>query len=343
MKILLIGGGLIGRERLDALKLISTNFSLDIDITVVDKNQQTLSIVKDKYNCKCASKITDLTSNSYDWVFISTPHSEAADLIIESFAIAKNILVEKPLGRNLEECNMIIDKKPQNVNIYVGLNYRFYSGINQLLNHVKGGFFGDIISVNMILGHGNSPGMEKSWKLDPILCGGGCLIDPGVHLLDLAIVMSDSELKVKGGSYWNGFWNTGIEEEVHICLGNKNNTIFNIQTSLNRWKSTFRIEVNGTEGYGVVNGRGRSYGNQEYLTGKRWGWQSGVSQSESEINHLENYSADDSFYESMIALLSLESSQITNNIILPATEVDGKNAMRLLKVCRASLDLNDSC
>ena len=343
MKILLIGGGLIGRERLDALKLISTNFSLDIDITVVDSNQQTLSFVKDKYNCTCASKITDLTSNSYDWVFVSTPHSEAIDLIIESYQIAKNILVEKPLGRNLEECNKIIDKKPQNVNLYVGLNYRFYSGINQLLNHVKEGFFGDIISVNMILGHGNAPGMEKSWKLDPIMCGGGCLIDPGVHLLDLALIISDSELKVNGGSYWNGFWKTGIEEEVHICLDNKNKTIFNIQTSLNRWKSTFRIEVNGSDGYGIVSGRGRSYGNQEYITGKRWGWQSGVSQTESEYHHLDNYSADDSFYECMIALFSLESTQITNNIIRPASEVDGKNVMRLLKDCRESLDLNDSC
>ena len=343
MKILLIGGGLIGSERLDSLKLISANYSVKMDITVVEKNQETLSLLKEKYHCKCVTKLTDLTSNSYDWIFVSTPHSEAVDLAIESFGLGKNILVEKPLGRNLEECKRIIDKKPNDVNLYVGLNYRFYLGINQLLNHVREGFFGDVISVNMILGHGNSPGMEKTWKLDPILCGGGCLIDPGVHLLDLALLISNSELKVLGGSYWNGFWNTGIEEEAHICLKNKKNTIFNIQTSLNRWKSTFRIEVNGTEGYGIVNGRGRSYGNQEYITGKRWGWQSAVSQTESESHHLDNYSANDSFYECMIALFSLESSQISKNSILPATEIDGKKVMNLLKDCRMSLGLDDTC
>lgn len=343
MKILIIGGGLIGRERLDALYLISNNHSIDFDITVIDKNQETLSLIKEKYDCKIVSKITDLTSNFYDWIFVCTPHSEAPEAIYKSFSFGKNILVEKPLGRNLEECEEILDKKPKDVQLYVGLNYRFYLGINKLLNHVKENFFGEIISVNMTLGHGNSPGMEKSWKLDPILCGGGCLIDPGVHLLDLALLISDGDLKVKGGKFWNGFWKTGIEEEAHIYLINKNNSIFNLQTSLNRWKSTFRIEVNGTEGYGIVNGRGRSYGNQEYITGKRWGWQSGVSQAESETNHLENYSADDSFYESMLALFSLESSQITNTSIFPANDVDGRKVMSLLKDCRVSLDIDDTC
>ena len=343
MKILLIGGGLIGCERLDALKSISINYSVDFDITVVDQNEETLRLLKEKYNCHVYAKINDVDTNTYEWVFVCTPHSEAPEIIIESFSFSKNILVEKPLGRNLEECEKILDKKPKDVQLYVGLNYRFYQGINKLLNHVRENFFGDIISVNMILGHGNSPGMEKSWKLNPISCGGGCLIDPGVHLIDLALLISDSELKVKGGEFWNGFWKTGIEEEAHIHFVNKNNSIFNLQTSLNRWKSTFRIEVNGTKGYGIVNGRGRSYGNQEYITGKRWGWQSGGSQADSETNHLENYSADDSFYESMLALFSLESSQITNNIILPATEVDGKNVMRLLKDCRVILGIDDTC
>ena len=41
--------------------------------------------------------------------------------------------------------------------------------------------------------------------------------------------------------------------------------------------------------------------------------------------------------------ITSDNLQITNNIIRPATEVDGKNVMRLLKDCRESLDLNDSC
>jgi predicted dehydrogenase len=234
LKILIVGAGLIGKDRITALKKISSNYSMELDITVVDKNEKLLDEIKDEFKLQVNNNFNDELVNNPDWIFICTPHSVAPDLLIDSFNYCKNILVEKPLGRNLEECNKILEAKSDDINLYVGYNYRFYLGINLLLNHVKNNFFGDLISVNMILGHGNSPGMENTWKLDPIMCGGGCLIDPGVHLLDIALSITNSELKVNGGSFWKGFWKTGIEEEAHIILEDNNNVIFNIQTSLNR-------------------------------------------------------------------------------------------------------------
>jgi len=342
MKILIVGGGLIGKERITALKKISSNYSMEIDITVVDKSEKLLDEIKDEFKLQVNNNFKEELVKDPDWIFISTPHSVAPGLLIDSFNHSKNILVEKPLGRNLEECNKIIDAKPDDIKLYVGYNFRFYLGINLLLNHIKNNVFGELISVNMIMGHGNAPGMENSWKLNPSMCGGGCLIDPGVHLLDIALSISNSELKVKGGSSWNGFWKTGIEEEAHIILEDDDNVIFNIQTSLNRWRSKFILEVNGTEGYGIVSGRGRSYGDQVYKTGKRWGWQSGNSQADTEIIHLENYTADDSFYEEMISLFSLTSKNIPENRIYNSDYTSGKDVMKLLKKCRNVLQLKDN-
>jgi hypothetical protein len=80
---------------------------------------------------------------------------------------------------------------------------------------------------------------------------------------------------------WEGFWNTGIEEEAHVLMLS-GNTIINLAVSVVRWRSLFRIEVQGVEGYGRVEGRGRSYGTQTYLRGRRWAWQSGKAQAETE-------------------------------------------------------------
>ena len=341
MNILLIGAGLIGQERLLAIQKIALDHSLTIDINVVDTNEDLLAEVKERFDVQVNNNINEELVKNPDWVFISTPHSVAPDIIIDSYNYTKNVLVEKPLGRNLEECNKILKEKPDDVNLYVGLNYRFYEGINLLLNHVRKNLFGELISVNMILGHGNSPGMENSWKLDPIMCGGGCLIDPGVHLLDIALSISNSELKVKGGSLWKGFWKTGIEEEAHIILEDNNDVIFNIQTSLNRWRSSFRLEVNGTEGYGIVSGRGRSYGDQSYKTGARWGWESGNSQAESETYHLDKGKAEDSFYEEIVSLFSLPSKKIKDSKIYNADHQSGKEVMQLLRECRKELQLKD--
>ena len=171
LNILVVGAGLIGQERIAALLNISLDFKIKIDITVVDKNENQLKAIHEKYDLNISTEINEELIKNPDWIFISTPHAVAPEILISSFRYCNNILVEKPLGRNLKECMKVIDTKPENINLYVGYNYRFYRGINMLLNHVKDNYFGDIISVNMLLGHGNSPGMEKSWKLNKTLCG----------------------------------------------------------------------------------------------------------------------------------------------------------------------------
>jgi len=343
LKILIVGGGLIGRERLLGLEKISKNYSLKFQTTVVDTDESILTNLKEDFDINISTSFTEEAVQNPDWIFICTPHSVAPDLAIESFKYSKNIVVEKPLGRNLKECQKILKAKPDDVNLNVGLNYRFYLGINALLNHARKNLFGDIISVNMIIGHGNSPGMENSWKLQPEISGGGALIDPGVHLLDLAILVADSKLTVKGGHSWKGFWKTGIEEEVHLILESDNKIIFNIQSSLNRWRSNFKLEINGTKGYGIVTGRGRSYGDQTYITGRRWAWQSGEMQADTETNQIENYTADDSFYECMIGLFKLPSWKISDSEIYPCDHQSGEEVMKLLEACRKELNIDDSC
>ena len=49
MKILIVGAGLIGKERITALKKISSNYSIDLDITVVDKSEKLLDELKDEF------------------------------------------------------------------------------------------------------------------------------------------------------------------------------------------------------------------------------------------------------------------------------------------------------
>ena len=46
------------------------------------------------------------------------------------------------------------------------------------------------------------------------------------------------------------------------------------------------MRINGTDGYGIVTGRNRSYGKQQYTIGKRWGWREAESQAASEVVEL---------------------------------------------------------
>ena len=245
MNFLIIGAGLIGQERIKALLKLGYK-----DIYIHDTD-----VPKDlDKNVKVANKYT-FKSKAPDWVFIATPHSCIEPWVRIVAEWGSKILIEKPFGRNYQEAKEIYSHLKYPEQLFVGFNYRFYPGINKLCEDIIFNKFGKIISINMVLGHGGKPEDANSWKLNTFDGSSDCLLDPAIHFLDIINMMFPYAAKPLFGKYWQGFWNTGVKEEIHIFY-DVNDFIINLQTSLVRWKSTFRIEVNGVKGYGIVTGTG---------------------------------------------------------------------------------------
>ena len=332
MTIAVLGYGLIGKERVKALHdLHRRGFPVErvlvFDPQVFQAKGPLLPEI-----ATAISSLEQVLSCNPSLVIVATPHDAAVKLLHEILPSSTRVLVEKPLGRCLEEAFSIASKISSDDHLLVGFNYRFFPGIRQAIRDALSGQFGTLINVSMVLGHGGAPGMEKGWKFDPIRAGGGCLIDPGIHLLDLCNLLAPEGLEPVGGTAWSGFWNTGIEEEVHLLLKSRAIT-FNLQVSVVRWRSTFRMEIHGTEGYGIVTGRGRSYGKQFYVRGRRWGWQNAPSQADSEETVLES-DANDSFRDELAAILTGDAGNPPPSSAASALEV-----MRLYENCRTMLGL----
>ena len=335
IKICQIGAGLIGRERIAALlELAKAGKKLEL-CAVYDPYLKEIPDLLQKNNLRMVNSLGEIFSAKPDWVFISTPHDAAAELAKTVLSRGPNVLLEKPLGRNLREAESIVSSQVRENQLFVGCNYRFYEGINAALRDFRRKAFGNIISVNMALGHGGSPKDRTSWKLDPEKAGGGVLIDPGIHLLDLCKCMFGGDIQVGNVLSWRGFWNTGIEEETHALM-RSGPSIINLQLSVTRWRSSFRIEINGDEGYGIVEGRGRSYGTQRYTRGKRWGWSSGKSQKETEEVVVET-NGDQVFQNEITALLFGNSA----DSIGPCNGSEAVASMKLLECCRKQMALSE--
>jgi predicted dehydrogenase len=67
----------------------------------------------------------------------------------------------------------------------VDLSYRFTEGMRRIKEVVRAGELGHIYAVDLVF-H-NAYGPDKPWFYDPVLAGGGCVMDLGVHLVDLAL------------------------------------------------------------------------------------------------------------------------------------------------------------
>jgi len=331
IKIAIIGFGLIGKERLSAIKTLKSA-GRDIEITGIYDPYINHEVTDNYPGIVFFTDLSALYSTNPDWVIISVPHDTAIPIVQECLLKNFNVLIEKPLGRNSEEARQIKKCEKRDNQLWVGFNYRFYEGVKRALKDIEQGTFGQLVSLNMELGHGNSPQMN-SWKLSPSKVGGGCLIDPGIHFIDLCRIISKDRLKIKTGMTWNGFWNTGIEEECHIIFDG-GGFIINLNLSIVRWKSTFKIEINGHDGYGIIHGRNRSYGIQKYKTGKRWEWTKTTSQEESEKFIVET-DGKDTFVKELDALLFPD---ILNDI-RPCSGTEAVKNMEILDECRKILGL----
>lgn len=325
VNILIVGFGLIGKERFNAIKKLKLSTNEDIDIIDPNLGKEIESTPNFKTKEIDISglrfiKLSEL-KKSYDFMIISAPHLESTEFLISNSNLSDKILVEKPMGVTLDKTNQIHKISSKNKLIYAGFNYRFFEPIQKLASDLKEHKFGDIINVSIKLGLGHQPGSENTWRLDKNQIPYGCLTDPGIHILDL-INHLFGELENIKASAWSGFWNKNYYEDVQFLGTTAKNANLNCSISNVSWKSTFSIIVNGTKGYGQVSGRGRSYGIQRYIVGKRWGWSGNISQGDTEEVVSES-DCENSFIDEIKDI-------IINKNNIAATSEDGLKAMTLL-------------
>lgn len=334
IKVCLIGAGLIGKERLLSLRqLIKKGKNIGI-AGIFDPFSQDKSAIAKEFNTKFFDSLDSLFETNPDWVFVATPHDDAVKITKNALAKGFKVLVEKPLGRSYKEARSISDYAIKKNQLWVGFNYRFFDGIAEAIKDIRQKKFGDLISLNILMGHGGNPKDKESWKLNMKKAGGGCLIDPGVHLLDICQMISGNKLEIMCGLSWKGFWKTGVEEEVSLLL-KSGKVAINLQVSIVKWASTFRMEINGTKKYGIVTGRNRSYGDQKYIIGERWGWMKGENQKDSEKTILTSANTG-SFAKEIDALLFGGQSK---NSVKPCSGEEALEIMKLLDKCRKILKL----
>ena len=108
-------------------------------------------------------------------------------------------------------------------------------------------------------GHGGRVGYNKEWRANPMISGGGELIDQGSHLIDLSRMFLGDFVKIEGVAK-NYFWDMPVDANAFLTLTTaKGQTAF-LQVSGTEWKNLFSFELYGKYGKLEVNGLGGSYG-----------------------------------------------------------------------------------
>jgi predicted dehydrogenase len=135
---------------------------------------------------KLVSTLDDLLDAGVDGVVIATPSAMHAEQSIRALQRGVAVFCQKPLGRTAAEVRAVVDEaRAADRLLAVDLSYRFTEGMRRVSEVVRSGELGRIYAVDLVF-H-NAYGPDKPWFYDPALAGGGCVMDLGVHLVDLAL------------------------------------------------------------------------------------------------------------------------------------------------------------
>ncbi len=178
-----VGVGWIGRNRLSAL---AQSASVDI-LAVTDPDEICIRACREIVPAvQVFDSFEDLLAQDLDAVVIATPSALHAPQCIAAFQRGLAVFCQKPLGRNAAEVRGVVEAARRADRLLgVDLSYRWTRAVALARNAVCAGRIGRVFHSELVFHNAYGPG--KAWFYDRRLAGGGCVIDLGVHLVDLAL------------------------------------------------------------------------------------------------------------------------------------------------------------
>lgn len=178
-----LGTGWIGRHRMEAI--VKTG-AVDVAAIADPSPEMAAEAQKLAPDARIVGTLDELLAAGVDGVVIATPSAMHAEQSIQALERGAAVFCQKPLGRTVEEVRAVVDAaRAADRLLAVDLSYRFTEGMARIRNLLASGELGRVYAVDLVF-H-NAYGPDKPWFYHPSLSGGGCVMDLGVHLVDLAL------------------------------------------------------------------------------------------------------------------------------------------------------------
>ena len=267
IKVGIIGAGLIGRKRAEVIGATQQSNTIVAICDIVRSRAEELA---EKYGAKAHQNWRKIVNDkNIQAVVVSTPNKFLKEISLGALEEAKHVLCEKPLGKNAKEAKEIYQKAKEKKRVMkAGFNHRHHPAIFEAKRLSNKAEIGDIYYVRCLYGHGGRPGYEREWRASKDLCGGGELLDQGVHVVDLFrwFLGEFDEVFGKINTY---YWNMEVEDNAFAIFKTKKGQTALMHTSWTQWKNRFLFEIFGEKGYLIVDGLGGSYGIEKLIIGRR--------------------------------------------------------------------------
>lgn len=196
-----LGIGWIGLKRLELLIELG-----DAEIAAVcDPARDRVARARARaIGAAACSSFDELVDLDLDGIVIGAPGALSARQCLDCLEWGLPIFCHQPLQGDAEQTTaVVLEAQTQDCLLEVDLCYRHLPAIEAVMDLASSGELGDLYAARLSFHNGQGP--DPTWFRDPRLSGGGCVVDLGIHLVDLAVrVLGSPVATVESGCFAGG-------------------------------------------------------------------------------------------------------------------------------------------
>lgn len=182
-----LGSGWIGRHRMEAI--LETG-AVEAAAICDPSEQCAAQAAHLAPQAQVVPSLPALLDLELDGIVIATPSALHAEQSIQALERGMAVFCQKPLGRSAAEAaSVVAAAREADRLLSVDFSYRYAAATQAVAELVRGGSLGRIFAADLVF-H-NAYGPDKLWFYDRAQSGGGCVMDLGVHLIDLLLWLFD--------------------------------------------------------------------------------------------------------------------------------------------------------
>jgi predicted dehydrogenase len=192
---------------LHAVRRLMPGFALSNKCRVTALSRRDLAMAKKsaaEYGIPLAfDSVEELArSPEVDAVLVTTPNSLHLPDVIAATQAGKNVLCEKPMAMNADECRQMVEAARQrNVLLGVAQIFRFDESVNRIRELVSAGAIGKPVFARSEFSFLAGAAHPRKWLYDASLAGAGPIFDVGVHCIDtLRYILRDEVVRVNASA-----------------------------------------------------------------------------------------------------------------------------------------------
>lgn len=186
-----VGTGWIGRLRMEALMRDNNAQFCAVHDPSPEAAQEAAKL---REGITVSRSYEELLDSDIDGIVIATPSALHAEHCLKALEKGKAVFCQKPLARTREETEKVVSAaKAADRLLSVDFSYRYLAGLDKLRQMISAGDLGEIFAADLVF-H-NAYGPDKAWFYDVKSAGGGCVMDLGIHMVDLVMwLLQDSHI-----------------------------------------------------------------------------------------------------------------------------------------------------